>query len=128
MSKLTLESVRVPFLQIINTGSRTNEKFQLVDYDCEVSQAATDDKYTVKRKIEIYKTSEADTSEKTFYIGVEVEGTFTDTAGNGTNRDVKNMAKEKLSPHLFSSLKMLLAAAGISFSLIPDGVLSKMDE
>lgn len=129
MSKIILKSIRVPLLQINNKQLPQNEQLQIIIQPRIISDvSSTSNEYTGKCKLEMRKESERNTEEKSFYIGIELEGTFLDRDGNSNYISRRDMVMKELLPHLNATLRTLSALAKIPSSFIPEEILAELSD
>ena len=129
MSKIILKSIRVPLLQVNDKQIPQNERLQIIIYPRVVSDTtSTSNEYIGSCKLEMRKESEKDIEEKSFYIGIELEGRFLDKNGDSDYTSKRDMVMKELLPHLNVTLRTLAALAKIPSSFIPEEILAELND
>lgn len=128
MSKIVLKSIRVPLLQITNNHLPENEQLQIVIHPRIINMPSSSNEYTGKCRLEMRKESEKDNEEKSFYIAVELEGTFCDKEGDADYVTKRDMVMKELLPHLNATFRTLAALAKIPSTFVPEEIMAELGD
>ena len=129
MSKIILKSIRVPLLQVNDKQIPQNEQLQIIIYPRVISDTTpTSNEYIGSCKLEMRKESEKDIEEKSFYIGIELEGRFLDKNGDSDYTSKRDMVMKELLPHLNATLRTLEKKTKIPSSFIPEEILAELND
>ena len=129
MSKIILKSVRIPFLQVNDKQIPQNEQLQIVLFPRIISDISSEsNEYIGKCKLEMNKESEKDNEEKSFYIGVELEGTFLVKSDNSDYESRRDAVMKELLPYLCATFRLLAALAKIPSSFVPEEIIAELSD
>lgn len=132
MSTITLKSISIPVINIINKRTPKGESIDItlmpiVDPPSDTNQSNSKE-YTGRLRIEICPKSEANSADKLFYACIEAEGTFSDRNNNIDFDKRKDAVFHDLLPYANSVLTASMSLAKVPSSLIPEGIFIEFDD
>ena len=132
MSTITLKSIRIPVINIINKRTPKGESIDITlmpTVDSPSDDALSNNKeFTGRLKIEICPKSEANSADKLFYACIEAEGTFSDKNDRVDFEKRRDAVFHDLLPYTNSALTASMSLAKVPASLIPEGIFVEFDD
>lgn len=132
MLTITLKSIRIPVINIINKRTPQGESINITlapTVEPSSSDSPSDSKeYIGRLKIEICPKSEVDNPDKLFYAVIEAEGTFFDNNNEVDSKKRRDAVFRDLLPYANSVLTASMSLAKIPASLIPEGIFVEFSE
>lgn len=129
MSKIVLNGLTVPVIQISNRRIPKNEKLVMtLQYGLSDRKTDNPDEYVGKCKLELFTDSEKDVSDKTFFSLVEVEGVFQDKSGSASSEEKKNEIIRTLLPQANAIFGTAMSLAKVPPAFIPEYIYAELDD
>ena len=131
MSTITLKSIHIPVINIINKRTPKGESIDItlmptVDSPSD-DTLSNNNEFTGRLKIEMCPKSEAGSADKLFYACIEAEGTFFDKNDLIDFDKRRDAVFHDLLPYANSALTASMSLAKIPASLIPEGIFIEFD-
>ena len=129
MATITLESYRIPIIQIVNKRLPKDEHLTItLQHGTSNASSDTPGEYYGVCNFEIFKESEKDITDKSFHVVVELRGKFIDKSNSCTDEQKKDAAMRELLPHVTATLRVAMALAKIPSTFIPDSIIAEFSE